>query len=342
MPIERFEIDTEQWAVVPRVPTQDMQKAGFIANNKVQGCSDPDEPCIYCGDGFSAQAGCGHAALAAYKAMITVAPHPEQAQIKETGPWTTGSDNGRCFVESGDFTHDVRLYIDGDFSDFGQKCAYAAAIAKRLNAQQPEQVQQSASFPCAILPEEMEAFARFCECCEYDDSYDVPKDMMNRLAEIGLVRSLSRGAYQTTEFGISVAAQQPAPRQVFSKEWCMKMAELEGDANISIGFPPAPRPIPTSERLPTEAAFEWQPIESAPKGRIVLVHYYNVLGKSRTVRAAYYLADSLESEDTESGFADEGWYEEAEAYDNLAPVDGEPTHWMPLPPPPKEPSDERA
>ena len=102
-----------------------------------------------------------------------------------------------------------------------------------------------------------------------------------------------------------------------------------------------PAPIPTSERLPTEAAFEWQPIESAPKGRIVLVHYYNVLGKSRTVRAAYYLADSLESEDTESGFADEGWYEEAEAYDNLAPVDGEPTHWMPLPPPPKEPSDER-
>lgn len=142
--------------------------------------------------------------------------------------------------------------VSGEYP--GVQCPRCHGVGMvEIIAPQPEQAQQSASFPCAILPEEMEAFARFCECCEYDDSYDVPKDMMNRLAEIGLVRSLSRGAYQTTEFGISVAAQQPAPRQVFSKEWCMKMAELEGDANISIGFPPAPRPIQTSERLPTEA-----------------------------------------------------------------------------------------
>ena len=78
----------------------------------------------------------------------------------------------------------------------------------------------------------------------------------------------------------------------------------------------------------------WQPIETAPKGRIVLVHYKNRLGNGRTMRARYYLEDTLDSDTTESGWADEGWYEESEAYEYLMPLDGDPTHWMPLPPSP--------
>ena len=78
----------------------------------------------------------------------------------------------------------------------------------------------------------------------------------------------------------------------------------------------------------------WQPIETAPKGRIVLVHYKNRLGNGRTMRARYYPEDTLESDTTESGWADEGWYEESEAYEYMMPLDGDPTHWMPLPPPP--------
>lgn len=80
---------------------------------------------------------------------------------------------------------------------------------------------------------------------------------------------------------------------------------------------------------------QWQPIESAPKGRIVLVHYKNELGNGRTVRARYYLPETLDSDTTESGWADEGWYEESEAYEYLMPLDGVPTHWMPLPPAPE-------
>jgi hypothetical protein len=75
----------------------------------------------------------------------------------------------------------------------------------------------------------------------------------------------------------------------------------------------------------------WIPIDTAPRGKIVLVHYKNRLGNGRTMRARYYLPETLDSDTTESGWADEGWYEESEAYEYLMPLDGEPTHWMPLP-----------
>jgi hypothetical protein len=80
---------------------------------------------------------------------------------------------------------------------------------------------------------------------------------------------------------------------------------------------------------------EWMPIETAPKGRIVLVYYKNRLGNGRTMRARYYQPETLDSDTTDSGWADEGWYEESEAYEYLMPLDGEPTHWAPLPPAPE-------
>ena len=75
----------------------------------------------------------------------------------------------------------------------------------------------------------------------------------------------------------------------------------------------------------------WQPIETAPPGRKVLAGYWNKLGNWRTITARYFPADTLDSEHTESGFADEGWYEESETYEEILPTDCEPTHWQPLP-----------
>jgi hypothetical protein len=58
--------------------------------------------------------------------------------VSECGPWRAGVDPGegqwRVFVESGDFTHDARLYVTGDFRDEAQQLAYAQEIAWRLNA----------------------------------------------------------------------------------------------------------------------------------------------------------------------------------------------------------------
>jgi len=78
---------------------------------------------------------------------------------------------------------------------------------------------------------------------------------------------------------------------------------------------------------------DWQPIKTAPKGRLILVGYRNKLGNWSTTRGRWVSSEVIESywEDAE---APEGWYED--------PLEGEecywiePTHWMPLPEPPSD------
>lgn len=57
---------------------------------------------------------------------------------------------------------------------------------------------------------EMAALRRFNETCEDGEGYDVPKEMMQRLAGIGAVRRTSGSYYEATEFGMYVL-EQPAP-----------------------------------------------------------------------------------------------------------------------------------
>ena len=90
---------------------------------------------------------------------------------------------------------------------------------------------------------------------------------------------------------------------------------------------------------------DWQPIETAPQMRKVIVTYVNELGKRRTVMACYYREHSLEMHDdyadvgtydeaTGESFAPAGWYEEHDQDEPIMHLAGEPTHWMPLPDPP--------
>jgi hypothetical protein len=81
----------------------------------------------------------------------------------------------------------------------------------------------------------------------------------------------------------------------------------------------------------------WQPIETAPKGRIIFVGYWNELNKWRTLRACYYLPGTLEAyEDYDESFMNEGWYEESDESDVIYMLHADPTHWMPLPEPPEK------
>ncbi len=113
-----------------------------------------------------------------------------------------------------------------------------------------------------------------------------------------------------------------------------------GDMRIRIiklatDAPPMPEGTPLYAAAPP-AAEGWLPIESAPHGRKLLGAYKNSLGNWRRILMKYYEPETLESEHTESGFADEGWYEETEVYEELAPVEYEPTYWQHLPTAPQK------
>lgn len=105
-------------------------------------------------------------------------------------------------------------------------------------------------------------------------------------------------------------------------------------------------PAPTSPESPSPEPCGWQPIETAPKMRKILVFYRNSQGKGRVVLACYYREKALEMQDDysdvgewdeESGtcFADAGWYEEHDSDNPLMPLQAPPTHWQPLPQPPE-------
>lgn len=60
-------------------------------------------------------------------------------EVQERVPWRAGEtkERAQAFIESDDFTHDVRLYVNGDFVDADQRFAYAEEIARRLNSATP-------------------------------------------------------------------------------------------------------------------------------------------------------------------------------------------------------------
>lgn len=62
----------------------------------------------------------------------------------------------------------------------------------------------SVSLPFTIFDQEMADLFRFHECAMDDECYDVPKDRMKRLAEIGLVRRTSGNYYEHTDFGLAI------------------------------------------------------------------------------------------------------------------------------------------
>lgn len=96
---------------------------------------------------------------------------------------------------------------------------------------------------------------------------------------------------------------------------------------------------------------EWQPIESVPKSRAVLVYYKNSAGKGRTIKARFVPRFTQESSGEVSEDCDEylegkdtyylleGWYEQIDNWDDYAEVfvHKTPSHWMPLPSSPTEP-----
>jgi hypothetical protein len=48
--------------------------------------------------------------------------------------WTVGvTKDDQVFLENDDFTHDVRLYVNGDFASKEQEIKYASDLARKIN-----------------------------------------------------------------------------------------------------------------------------------------------------------------------------------------------------------------
>lgn len=81
-----------------------------------------------------------------------------------------------------------------------------------------------------ITPIELKALGRFRDCCEDSAAggHDVPKEMMQRLAAVGVVRTLGFGRHETTEFGDWLLAQPPelkVPPMAVPHSWTLVPAE---------------------------------------------------------------------------------------------------------------------
>jgi len=91
---------------------------------------------------------------------------------------------------------------------------------------------------------------------------------------------------------------------------------------------------------PEQEPVAWQRIETAPKtGRKVILFYLNRNNIPRTVMARWLSDDEAAETDTDCVGLEGGWYECIDNWDDYTEVaihEGEPTYWMPLPPPPIE------
>ena len=110
--------------------------------------------------------------------------------------------------------------------------------------------------------------------------------------------------------------------------WIVREVLFDEGEPVGHRAPPQPEPEPVA----------WQRIETAPKtGRKVILFYLNRNNFPRTVMARWLTDDEAAETDTDCVGLEGGWYECIDNWDDYTEVaihEGEPTHWMPLPPAP--------
>lgn len=102
----------------------------------------------------------------------------------------------------------------------------AAEIMRALDEIEGKRAPASDTRAAVLLnAEEMAALRRFNETCEDGEGYDVRKEMMKRLATIGVVRRTSGSIYEITEFGMYVLDGTIA--SAVEKSWERFTAQIE-------------------------------------------------------------------------------------------------------------------
>jgi hypothetical protein len=131
------------------------------------------------------------------------------------------------------------------------------------------------------------------------------------------------------------------PTQLEKRSVAVYLAAEEGPADdLSKSLREAATAI--RELLAAVQGEGWQPIETAPERKKVLVSWVNELGKRRTALAVFYPVGTIELDESPEDWVDEdgkntvaGGWESREAGGDDWYLDEQPTHWMPLPAPPQ-------
>lgn len=110
------------------------------------------------------------------------------------------------------------------------KAGLEAALSAQPEQQQDGKPEVVANLPFAILPDELKALQRFHECAMDGEGYDVQEEMMQLLAEIGLLRRKSGNYYEHTTFGLAVLNGEFSDDQ---KEQPPASAQAMTDAQIN-------------------------------------------------------------------------------------------------------------
>lgn len=245
----------------------------------------------------------------------------------------------------------LRLYLSAY-----QAMDQAAAIRAADRAAH-ESLAALASQPAARVALTWDQFVAACEA-EYGEDFapeefvDVPEDQKEELMRV--VRMVER-AHGISEYALAARQQAQVPEGfvLVPVEPTPEMKTAGLNVEVYQDSPPEPESLTWAEvraiyramlsAAPRpEAVAGWQPISTAPKdGRKMLLFYLNANGQARRVIGGWVTAEEAAETDADDVGLEAGWYERIDNwpdYYQVAINEGEPTHWMPLPAAPQEPT----
>lgn len=103
----------------------------------------------------------------------------------------------------------------------------------------PSDEMQQASVLAAMSEDEKQAALRFCDTCDDNEGYDVPRDMMKRLEALGLVKDKRFGRFEQTTLLLDIRdalqAEGECPR-CYQNSWLANHDDGELTVCENCGF----------------------------------------------------------------------------------------------------------
>jgi hypothetical protein len=181
-------------ALARATPQHPDQKPVAYLHQVVAGDGEPDQALSFAPDNFPLANTLGYRSVG-YRPLFD---HPATPQHSVTEHASINIDKLRDLAEAYRYAPLVHKTGERSHTD-----VVLDALAEFVVAARPVAAN-------LLNADELAALRRFDECAQDGEGWDVPKEMMQRLAEIGVVRRKSGNFYEATDFGQAVLAQSLA------------------------------------------------------------------------------------------------------------------------------------